>query len=156
MGAKFGHSQAIQRFEVSPNLLASVIINPNIIRSPGGAASATVTLIGPAPPSGKTIYLSSSNPQRVSVPAAVTVPGGKQSVSVNLATAANNLNPAQVQITASLRRPPSVGDAVTVAPQSSSWTPADGAVQSAGVREGEVRQAVLEIHNPVWCCRRRY
>jgi hypothetical protein len=53
----------------------------------GDPATGTVVLTGPAPSGGATISLSSANPQRVQVPASVTVPQGATNASFSVTTA---------------------------------------------------------------------
>ena len=92
-------SNATQAFEIAPNQLVEVTVNPGTVR-PGQASTATVVLEGPTPPRGRTIYLSSSNSSLVAVPPSIVIPGGVSTGTVALrATPASS---GQVTITASL------------------------------------------------------
>ena len=96
-------SQVASRFEITPNRLAALSLTPSKIR-PGGGTTVTIAFEGPVSRRGITVYLSSSNPQALPTPPSVVIPGGQPSAGLNL-----RANPAvfgaQVQITASLRRP---------------------------------------------------
>lgn len=92
-------SNATQAFEIAPNQLVEVTVNPGTVR-PGQASTATIVLEGPALPRGKIIHLSSSNPQLVSVPPSIVIPGGASTGTVSLRATPASLG--QVTITASL------------------------------------------------------
>ena len=93
-------SVAITKFEIVPNQLVEVTVNPGTVR-PGQASTATVVLEGPTPPRGKTIYLASSNTSLVSVPPSIIIPGGAARGTVALRSGSPILS-GQVTITASL------------------------------------------------------
>jgi glucose/arabinose dehydrogenase len=65
---------------------ASLSANPSSVVG-GSGSTGTVTLSGPAPPSGATVSLSSSNPAVASVPANVLVPAGSTSATFPISTA---------------------------------------------------------------------
>ncbi|PYU17872.1 MAG: hypothetical protein DMG30_30020 [Acidobacteria bacterium] len=65
--------------------LTSLSFNPNPVVG-GLSSSGAVTLSGPAPNGGALVFLSSSNPAVVSVPASVTIPEGATSESFNAST----------------------------------------------------------------------
>jgi len=92
-------SRATHRFEILPNQLVEIKVTPDSIH-PGQGSTATITLEGSAPPQGKKIYLSSSNPQLVPVPPSLVIPGGAAMGTVSLRAAPSSLG--QVTITASL------------------------------------------------------
>lgn len=92
-------SKATQAFEIAPNQLVEVTVNPGTVR-PGQASTATVVLEGPTPPRGKTIYLSSSNSSLLPVPPSIVIPAGAVRGTVALRAAPASLG--QVTITASL------------------------------------------------------
>ena len=96
-------SEAQVIFEIRPNLLAAVTVEPSTIRG-GGLSTATITLEGPAPPGGKKIYLSSSNPQLVPVPDSLSIPGGVKSTTLQL-KAGLDMQVGQATILASLKKP---------------------------------------------------
>lgn len=90
-------------FTIVPNQLIEVTVNPGTVR-PGQASTATVVLEGPTPPRGKTIYLSSSNPLLLPVPASIVIPGGQASGTIVLRSGSPRLS-GQATITASLLAP---------------------------------------------------
>ncbi|MDO8356984.1 MAG: hypothetical protein Q7U76_11395 [Nitrospirota bacterium] len=96
-------SNATQAFEIAPNQLVEVTVNPGTVR-PGQASTATVVLEGPTPPRGKTIYLSSSNASLVPVPPSIVIPGGTSRGTVALRSG-SPISAGQVTITASLLAP---------------------------------------------------
>lgn len=66
--------------------LSSLILNPTTVT--GGATSiGTVTFSAPAPSGGLLVNLTSSNSNRASVPASVSIPAGSLSASFNVVTA---------------------------------------------------------------------
>jgi hypothetical protein len=69
---------------VTPNQLT---FSPEAVTG-GDPTTGTVTLTGPAPSGGATVFLASANPQRVQVPASVTVPAGATSASFPVTTSA--------------------------------------------------------------------
>ncbi|HMA82356.1 MAG TPA: hypothetical protein VKR81_15765 [Candidatus Binatia bacterium] len=97
-------SHAVNRFEITPNRLAALSLTPSTIR-PGGGTTATLTFEGAVSRRGITVYLSSSNPQALPTPPSVVLPGGRPSAGFTLRANAMVYS-AQVQITASLLRPP--------------------------------------------------
>jgi len=99
----YAQSLATQDFEIRANQLSAVTVNPSTIRS-GGISIATITLEGPAPPSGKKVYFSSSNAQLIPVPEALTIPGGATSNNLQLKADPKMLG-GQVTIQASLNKP---------------------------------------------------
>jgi len=96
-------SVASTKFEIVPNQLVEVTVNPGTVR-PGQASTATVVLEGPTPPRGKTIYLSSSNASLVPVPPSIVIPGGTSRGTVALRSG-SPISAGQVTITASLLAP---------------------------------------------------
>lgn len=101
-------SNATQAFEIAPNQLVEVTVNPGTLR-PGQASTATIVLEGPAVPRGKLIYILSSNPQLVPVPPSIIIPGGASTGTVALRAAPASLG--QVTITASLTEFPALQSA---------------------------------------------
>ena len=80
-------------------LLAAVALNPATV--PGGSNSqGNVTLAAPAPGSGITVGLASSNTSLATVPASVAVPGGSTSASFTVGTSNAVTTPTSVTITA--------------------------------------------------------
>jgi hypothetical protein len=67
--------------------IQSFSLNPTSVDG-GAASTGTVTISTPAPAGGTSVFLSSSNPQVASVPAAVTVPEGAVSATFPIATTA--------------------------------------------------------------------
>ena len=96
-------SVASTKFEIVPNQLVEVTVNPGTVR-PGQASTATVVLEGPTPPRGKTIYLSSSNASLVPVPPSIVIPGGTSRGTVALRSG-SPISAGQATITASLFAP---------------------------------------------------
>ncbi len=96
-------SEARFNFEIAPNQIVGVTLNPETIPT-GGGTTATVTLEGPAPKRGIVIYLASSAPTTVAVPDKIVIPKGQASATVRLRANAQVLAD-QVTITASLGRP---------------------------------------------------
>lgn len=96
-------SQATASFEITPNKLVTLSLNPNTIRT-GDGTIATITIAGLVSRRGATVYPSNSHPQVVATPASMVVPGGRPSSSLNL-RADPRVFGGQVQITASLRKP---------------------------------------------------
>ena len=92
-------SNATQAFEIAPNQLVELTVNPGTVR-PGQTSTATIVLEGPAVPRGKLIHLMSSNPELVSLPPSIVIPGGATTGTVALRAAPASLG--QVTITASL------------------------------------------------------
>ncbi len=83
---------------VPPLGLASVSVAPGSV-SAGGSVSVLVTLTAAAPPGGKSVSLTSSLPEALAIPAAVTVAEGATTASVT-ATAPASAPDATVTITA--------------------------------------------------------
>ena len=76
---------AINSTFVSANAPGTVTFNPEAVL--GGVSSlATITLLGPAPPSGAVVGLSSSNTSVATVPSSVTVPGNSTSATFIVTT----------------------------------------------------------------------
>lgn len=96
-------SEARFNFEIAPNLIAGVTLNPETIPT-GGGTTATVTVEGPAPKRGIVIYLASSAPTTIAVPDKIVIPKGQAGATVRLRANAQVLAD-QVTITASLGRP---------------------------------------------------
>jgi hypothetical protein len=96
-------SEARFNFDIAPNHIVGVTLNPEATRA-GGGTTATVTLEGPAPKRGIHVYLTSSDPDTVAVPDKVVIPKGQASASLTLRASAQVLA-GQVTISASLRRP---------------------------------------------------
>lgn len=96
-------SEGQWEFEVKDNILRKISLSPNPIGS-GSTTTATFELVGPAPLSGKTIYLSSSNSELVPIPETLVIPEG--TTSATLLLKANSLTLAgQTTIRASTRKP---------------------------------------------------
>ncbi len=129
-------SRATQRFEILPNQLVEIEANPSTLR-PGQGSTATITLEGPAPPRGKTIYLSSSDPQRVPVPPSATIPGGTNTATVAFRAAPGSRG--QVTITASL-----TPFLVLQGVQSGVTSSLSASVLSRGIEEGESPAPIAE------------
>lgn len=95
-------SEARFNFEIAPNQIAGMTLNPETIPT-GGDTTATVSLEGPAPKRGIIIYLASSAPAIVAVPDKIVIPKGQVSATVRLRANAQVLAD-QITITASLKR----------------------------------------------------
>lgn len=111
-GLKLGRVQkpkALGKVTLPPKLV-SVKLTPSTIRA-SGSSTAIVTLDEVAPPRGITVFLASSDPERVSIPGSIIVPAGQKSGSVVL-RADNKLFDGQVQITASLQSGAFQADAI--------------------------------------------
>lgn len=67
--------------------LAAWTVSPSAV-APGGSLAATVLLSAPAGSGGAAVFLASSRPEVIAVPASVTVPEGAASASLNLQAAA--------------------------------------------------------------------
>ncbi len=78
--------------------LSSLILNPTSVIA-GNPSQGTVTLNGPAPAGGAIVALSSSAPNRATVPATVTIPAGNTSATFPIQTIPAQVGP--VTITAS-------------------------------------------------------
>jgi hypothetical protein len=96
-------TNASMRFEVVENNLMDVHLSPGTVRR-GQSSTATITFEGPVPPRGKTLYLSSSNPDLLLVPTSVLIPGGSTTRTVVLHPNPNMLS-GQATITVSLKHP---------------------------------------------------
>lgn len=96
-------SESTMNFEIGENLLTAITVEPNTVRT-GGLSTATITLEGPAPPGGKKVYLSSSNPQLVPVSDSLTIPNGARSATLTL-KADPLMVGGQATIRASLKKP---------------------------------------------------
>jgi hypothetical protein len=70
-------------FEVLANQLVSLTISPDTVRA-SSSTTGTVTMVGPAGPKGRTLYLYTSNPNLVPVPSSITVPGGSATGTFSL------------------------------------------------------------------------
>ena len=142
ISAGLGTSVQSTVLTVNALALASLSVSPN--PTPGGTAiTGTVALNGPAPPSGMSVSLSSSNIKLATVPASITVAGGDSSASFEIGSSA--VAKAQtvtiaaalgsvVQRTALQLQPPALVS-LTVAPasvQGSSTTAVTGVVMLSG------------------------
>jgi subtilase family serine protease len=72
-------------FNLNPSGLSNFTLSPNPVKG-GQDVTGTVTLDGPAGPSGKKIILSTSSQSAVPVPATVTIPAGASSITFKVAT----------------------------------------------------------------------
>ncbi|MDR3691571.1 MAG: PQQ-binding-like beta-propeller repeat protein [Fimbriimonas sp.] len=70
---------------VASNALNTITLNPTSVHA-GSSSTGTVTLWGPAPVGGWTVYLTSANPTFVSVPTSVTVTAGATSATFAVTT----------------------------------------------------------------------
>ena len=70
---------------INPAGLSSVSLNPSTVTG-GTNSTGTVTLVGPAGPSGVTVNLTSQDPTNVSVPSSVTIASGSTSASFTVVT----------------------------------------------------------------------
>jgi hypothetical protein len=130
-GLSYAQSVDTLGFEVVPNRIVSLTLNPPTIRT-GGSSNATVTLEGPAPKRGIRVYLESSSPGTVTVPDSLVVSVGQPAASFVLRANANVLGD-RVTITARLQRPLSgqLKDATSASSISSAY------LQSRGLEEGD-------------------
>jgi hypothetical protein len=137
-GLSYAQSVDTLGFEVVPNRILSVTLNPSTIRT-GGSSNATVTLEGPAPKRGIRVYLESSSPDTVPVPQSLVVPMGQPAATFPLRANANVLGD-RVTITARLQRSMSgqLKDATTASSVSSAY------LQSRGLEEGEAAPSTAE------------
>jgi hypothetical protein len=97
-------STASYRFTVLENLLESLTFFSTNVRA-GMPINGSVTMEGPAPPKGRVLYISSSNPDLLPVPPVITVPGGFATVRFTLRANNNPGSADQVTITVSTRPP---------------------------------------------------
>ncbi|MCS7300633.1 MAG: S8 family serine peptidase [Fimbriimonadales bacterium] len=79
--------------------LQSLTISPNTVIG-GSTATGTVTLTSPAPAGGVVVTLRSSNPNRASVPATITIPAGATSANFTIRTTPAFFSITTVTITA--------------------------------------------------------
>lgn len=107
------------KFEVKENRPVSVAVKPNPAAG-GMAVTGTVALEGPAPRSGKVVYLYSSSPELVGVPPKVVIPAGASATSFAASVSPQIREPISVVIRALDRNPvsetatqQSVGSAIT-------------------------------------------
>lgn len=102
-GLSYAQSVGTLGFEVVPNRIVSLTLNPSTIRT-GGSSTATVTLEGPAPKRGIRVYLQSSSPGTVMVPESLVIPMGQPAATFPLKADPKVIGD-QVTITALLQRP---------------------------------------------------
>lgn len=137
-GPSYAESADSLNFEIAPNRIVSVTLNPSTIGT-GGSSNATVTLEGPASKRGIRIYLESSSPDTVPVPQSLVVPMGQPSATFPLRANANVLGD-RVTITARLQRSMSgqLKDATSASSVSSAY------LKSRGLEEGEAAPSTAE------------
>lgn len=100
----FAFQQNEMTFEVRENRPVSVALRPNPA-SGGMNVTGTVSIEGPAPRSGKLIYLYSSSPELVGVPATVRIPAGATSSTFLASISQQIREPVSVLVRASDRPP---------------------------------------------------
>jgi hypothetical protein len=81
-----GTSQAATLTLLSSGALASIVVSPTSVEG-GGTVNGTVSLGAPAPPSGATVSLISSDTSLATVPPSVVIPGGAVDASFSIVTA---------------------------------------------------------------------
>ena len=133
-------SGASVRFEIRPNLLVSLTLSPDSVRA-GTPTTGTVTMEGPAPPKGRVLYFSSSNPTLVPVPSSITIPAGSATGTFKLSPNSAPGSAGQLTISVSTRAP--ISAKVTTGVQGSVLS--RGIDESSEPAQSETAEGIPEV-----------
>ena len=138
--AAYGASSQTAVLGIVPAAISSVALSPSTVVGPN-SSTGTVTLNGPAGPSGVVVTLTSQAPASVSVPASVTVAAGQTSATFTATTVKSNKLSYTNDITATLAGTSKVATLTVQGDSVTSLTLNPSTIGGAGTSTGTVTLA---------------
>jgi hypothetical protein len=127
---------------ILPPNVAAVTLRANTVAG-GQAATVSIVLDGPAPPTGTSVAMASSNPGVAAVPASATVPAGATSVDISIVTTAVS-QPTSVSLSAQSTKDVTRSATLSVAPR----TLASIVLSASAIAGGDATTGHLTLTGP--------